>query len=180
MATDFHYILPKKYLIKYGVNGALILSILKSKYDYFSSLEMLEEDGSFYFTIKEIESNTGLGVNTIKRILPQLKDEVEVTTKEWVHPRFKKQSTFFARFSRVNPNGYPHIPLSSLNISIDGKMVDEGYHFLLNSISTENVKHLVKLMENGWLPNDISRNHTLGKIHTIYQIEAVYNVFYLK
>lgn len=177
---DFNYILPKKDIAKYGINGALVLADLKAKMRYFEDADMLEDDGSFYFTIKDIESNTGLGNHTIKRILPQLKDEVEITTKEWEHPRFKQQSVFFARFSCVKPNGHPQPTISSLRISLDDKLSDEGYYFLLNPISTENIKHLVKLMGNGWLPNDISRNHTLGKIHTIYQIEAVYNVFYLK
>ena len=180
MENNFNYILPKKDITKYGINGALILADLKAKMKYFEDANMLEEDGSFYFTIKDIESNTGLGNLTIKRILLQLKDEVEITTKEWEHPKFKKQLGYSARFSYVCSDGHPRPTISSPNISIDGKMSDEGYHFLLNPIPTENIKHLVKLMEKGWLPNDISKNHMLGKIHTIFQIEAVYNVFYLK
>ena len=174
------YKILKKDIFKYGINGALLLAELRLKEKQWVEVGVLENNNEFFVTLQDLSNTTGLGVNTIKRLLPTLKNKISYEVrKDRMTKHTVSQLTYYIKIHQ-KPSGLVRIEKPSYKGEIDEKVDDNGYHFLLNPISTENIKHLVKLMENGWLPNDISKNHTLGKIHTIYQIEAVYNVFYLK
>jgi hypothetical protein len=181
-----YYKIKKKYISKFGINGALLLTDLESRRNQFADSEMLNKGGEFFVALQDIHSSTKLSLNTIKRLIPTLNSVIKCEIRnDRLTTYTKEQVTYYFKFLAQGPNGLANDKKGSSSNSpyegnIDEKIDDKGYEFLLNPITTENIKQLVKLMNTGWLPNHISENHMLGKIHTIYQIEAVYNIFYLK
>lgn len=176
---EFNYILPKTDIKHYGVNGALLLAELKSKYKYFSDAGMVNDNDEFFTTLQELQYNTGLGINTIKRLIPKLSPAVEYTVrKDRVTKHTKEQLTYYFKFSTQNPFGLVTDQQSLYVSSIAGVMTNDGYRFLLNPVPTENINVIMKLFDADFNPREVSENHMMGKIHTLEQIEAIYEIYY--
>ena len=177
MKTSNFYKLPKHLIEEYGVNATLLLADLAERHRYFSNCEMLNSDGEFFVTLQQIRKSTGLGENTIKRLLPKLNEAFTYTTRmDRVTKYTKEQLTYYIKFPERNqqtPFGLVTQYISSIKEGVS----EEGYNFLLSPISTENIDTLVRLMKGGWTPDHISSHHMLGKITTLEQIEAVYDVY---
>ena len=77
-----------------------------------------------------------------------------------------------------NPNGLVNTHNPKYISSIAGMMTEEGYHFLLSSIPTKNIEVITKFYKQGFTPEDISKHHMMGKITTLEQLEAVYEIYY--
>ena len=175
---DFKFIIRKKDIAKYGINGALLLAELKSKRNHFANMEMLNEDGEFFTTLQDLQCSTKLGINTIKRLIPTLSPAVECEVrKDRITKHTKEQITYYFKFPPQKPNGLATTHIPKYISSIAGKMTDEGYNFLLNPIPTENIKMITKFYGLGFTPRDISEHHMMGKIHTLEQLEAIYEIY---
>jgi len=178
MKTNKFYKLPKHLIEEYGVNATLLLADLVERYKYFSNCEMLNENEEFFVTLQQIKKSTGLGENTIKRLLPKLNEAFSYTTRmDRVTKYTKEQLTYYIKFpdrSEQTPFGLVTQYISSIAEGVD----EGGYHFLLTPIPTDNINILVRLMKRGWSPDHISTYHLLGKITTLEQIEAVYEIYY--
>jgi len=178
MNTKAFYKLPKHLIEEYGVNATLLLADLAERYKYFSNLEMLNDKGEFFVTLQDLKKTTGLGENTIKRLFPKLHEAFTYEARmDRVTKYTKEQLTYYIKFpekTHQTPFGLVTQYISSISEGVD----EQGYHFLLNPISTENINTLVRLMKRGWTPDHISSYHLLGKITTLEQIEAVYEIYY--
>ena len=176
--TKAFYKLPKHLIGEYGVTATLLLADLAERYQYYSNHEMLNSNGEFFVTLQQIKESTGLGENTIKRTLPKLSEAFTYETRmDRVTKYTKEQLTYYIKFptrTQQTPFGLVSQYISSISEGVD----EQGYHFLLNPISTENINTLVRLMKRGWSPDHIFQYHMLGKITTLEQIEAVYQVYY--
>lgn len=59
--TSDGYIIVNKELIKeYGLNEAIMIGELSAEYNYYKQKNEINEDGSFYSTVENIEKNTSL------------------------------------------------------------------------------------------------------------------------
>ena len=175
--TKAFYKLPKHLIEEYGVTATLLLADLVERYKYFSNHEMLNSDGEFFVTLQQIRKSTGLGENTIKRTLPKLSEAFTYETRmDRVTKYTKEQLTYYIKFPD-RPHQTPDGLVTQYISSITGGVTEQGYHFLLSPIPTETIDRLVGLMKRGFTPDHISQNHMLGKITTLEQLEAVYNVY---
>ena len=90
----------------------------------------------------------------------------------------KEQLTYYFKFPTQNPNGLVNTNNPNYISKIAGVMSEEGYHFLLNPISTENIEMVRKFYKMGFTPKNISEGHMMGKIITLEQLEAIYEIYY--
>ena len=179
MDKQFNFILPKTDINQYGINGALLLADLRAKMKYFADIEMLNENNEFFTTLQDIQCSTKLGINTIKRLLPTLSSTIEYTTrKDRITKHTKEQLTYYFKFPTQNPDGLVNTNNPNYISKIAGVMSEEGYHFLLNPISTENIEMVRKFYKMGFTPKNISEGHMMGKIITLEQLEAIYEIYY--
>lgn len=178
MEKQFKFIINKTDINQYGINGALLLADLRARKAHFMDAEMLNDNDEFFTTLQDIQCSTKLGINTIKRLIPQLSPAVECEVrKDRITKHTKEQITYYFKFPTKKPNGLVNTHNPKYISKIAGMMTEQGYQFLLSPIPTENIEVITKFYKLGFTPKDISEEHMMGKIHTIEQLEAIYEVY---
>lgn len=111
----------KEFLKKLGINEAIWLSDMISKYRYFKKKKMIDKQGYFYNTQQNIETDTGLNKYHQKIIIKKLKEmkiikvkKIGLPAKNYYKINIGKLIKTLYSGSRLNPNPLLSKPLTNI------------------------------------------------------------------
>lgn len=71
-SSDSYLVINKRLLKRFGAETAIFLSNLIDKFKYFSSRNMIQEDGSFFLTHEDQEEQTGMTPHKLRKCCKEL------------------------------------------------------------------------------------------------------------
>lgn len=87
LTTSPFWILNKKLVLTYGVNAALLMAELLSKYEFYKKEKLLDEEGYFFIASENIEKSTGLSYRRKQYpIIKKFKEDKLLYTKRKGNP----------------------------------------------------------------------------------------------